>query len=67
MGIQISLTWNLSVLKKSPKPHSHMSACLSMELLVHYRLIYKDFVKWDDMVIIKIVKGTILGTRSSDK
>ena len=34
---------------------------IGFSLLVHYRLIYKDFVKWDDMVIIKIVKGTILG------
>ena len=34
---------------------------IGFSLLVHNRLIYKDFVKWDDMVIIKIVEGTILG------
>lgn len=28
--------------------------------LVHLRIIYPDFNKWDDMVIIKIAEGTIL-------
>ena len=29
--------------------------------LVHLRIIYPDFYKYDDMVIIKIAEGTILG------
>ena len=37
-------------------------ACMvGFSFMVHYHVIYKDFVKWDDMVIIKIATGTILG------
>ena len=34
---------------------------VGFSFLVHYHYIYPDFVKWDDMVIIKIATGTILG------
>ena len=33
---------------------------VGFSFLVHYHIIYPDFVKWDDMVIIKIAEGTIL-------
>lgn len=34
---------------------------LIFSVLVHKRILYKDFVKWDDMVIIDILTGNILG------
>lgn len=37
-------------------------ACMvGFSYLVHYHIIYPDFKKWDDMVIIKIAEGEILG------
>ena len=36
------------------------TAIVVFSILVHNRIIYKDFAKWDDMIIIDIITGNIL-------
>lgn len=59
-GFALFLTIGHFEIKDIWIPVLGIALMVGFSYLVHLRIIYPDFNKWDDMVIIKIAEGTIL-------